>query len=376
VKTTNDKIPFREYHLLRFLTHYDLSQTPLDVAIHRYFRQNRALGSKDRAYIAATAYRLIRFLGLVDHLIEGKPTWKKRVKCLQGSLEARSDFPMHVKLSFPKVLFERLLKSFSLEEAFRLCKASLQEAPITIRVNPLKTTREALFAALQARGEVKLCHASQLGLRLMKRDIFSNWPEFREGLFEIQDEGSQCVADLVDAGPGDRVLDYCAGSGGKTLGFAHKLKRRGQIYLYDVRRAILYRARQRLKRAGIQNAQIVLSEDALRKVCMGMDWVLVDVPCTGTGTLRRNPDMKWRYSDTMLFELVQKQREIFAKALRFLKSGGHIVYATCSLLSEENQKQTAHFLKTHSIRFVRDFQTFPDDMDGFYAAVFQKIDSN
>ncbi len=122
-------------------------------------------------------------------------------------------------------------------------------------------------------------------------------PEFKQGLFEVQDEGSQLIANLMDPTPGDQVMDYCAGSGGKTLAFAPKMQHRGQIYLHDIRPWALDEARKRLKRAGIQNAQVVLPEDPkLNKLRGKMDWVLVDAPCTGSGTFRRNPDMKWKFS--------------------------------------------------------------------------------
>lgn len=200
-------------------------------------------------------------------------------------------------------------------------------------------------------------------------------PEFKKGLFEVQDEGSQLLAALVKAEPGQLVMDYCAGSGGKTLAFAPLMHNKGQIFLHDIRSYALIEARKRLKRAGIQNAQIVLAEDEkLKKLKKKMDWVLVDAPCSGTGTMRRNPDMKWAFTEDTIPRLVGQQRTIFEKALSYLHPQGKIIYATCSLLKEENEEQVTHFLKTYSLKLVAPFfQTKPSkgEMDGFFGAIFE-----
>ena len=187
----------------------------------------------------------------------------------------------------------------------------------------------------------------------------------------MQDEASQQVAALVQAKPGDHVLDYCSGSGGKALAFAPAMDGKGQIYLHDIRAHILQEAKRRLKRAGVQNAQ-VLTTDKLKPLKKKCDWVLVDAPCTGTGTLRRNPDMKWRFTGEMLQRLIGEQRTIFEKALSYLKPEGRIVYATCSILKEENSEQIAHFLKTYGLKLEDSpLQTLPEEggMDGFFGAV-------
>jgi 16S rRNA (cytosine967-C5)-methyltransferase len=172
---------------------------------------------------------------------------------------------------------------------------------------------------------------------------------YKKGLFEVQDEASQIVADHVEVQPGDLVLDYCAGGGGKTLAFAHRMKGKGQIFMTDTRYApkangegskLVSEAKERLRRAGIQNAQqLVPDHPHLTEHLRGkFDWILLDVPCSGTGTMRRHPELKYKYMDlSALRELVQLQREIVDAAVPFLKlNGGHLVYSTCSVLQEEN----------------------------------------
>ena len=200
--------------------------------------------------------------------------------------------------------------------------------------------------------------------------------EFKKGYFEVQDEASQLIAELIAIEPGMRFLDYCAGSGGKSLAIAPRLKERGQLFLHDIRPRALLEARKRLKRAGIQNAQLLPADSPNKRLLkMKMDWVLVDAPCTGTGTFRRNPDMKWKFEDQLLPRIIQEQREIFEEALSFLKPGGHIVYATCSVLPQENLHQAAYFLDRFPLEQIGEpFSSIPltGEMDGFFGVVFKK----
>jgi len=212
---------------------------------------------------------------------------------------------------------------------------------------------------------------SPAGIVFKQKISFSHLEEFQQGLFEVQDEGSQLLAFLVHAEPGDHVLDFCAGSGGKTLAFAPKMEGQGQIYLHDIRPKALQEAKKRLKRAGIQNYQIASPKTLKRK----MDWILVDAPCSGTGTIRRNPDMKWRFSPDRLSDLVEQQREIFDQALSCLKPGGTLVYGTCSLLKQENEEQAQFFLERYPhVKTGPVLCTLPSSgkMDGFYGVAFKK----
>lgn len=373
------KLPFREHHLFELLYAYDSQKLPLDLCINQYFRKHPALGSKDRAFIAETTYSLVRWQGLLDYLAPDS-TWEERFEVLQNSeipeLIKNQEIPLHNRVSFPEYLFDLIKASHGEEKAIELCLVSNVPAPTTIRVNTLKITRDELFKRWNTEYDISPTKVSPEGIVFHKKINFFQLPEFKAGLFEVQDEGSQLLAQLVQTKPGDLVLDYCAGSGGKTLAFAPLMQNKGQIYVHDIRPWALLEARKRLKRAGIQNGQLLLPDSPqLTKLKKKMDWVLVDAPCTGTGTLRRNPDMKWKFEPDTLYRLIGQQRTIFEKALSFLKPRGKIVYATCSLLKEENQEQMEHFIKTYDLTIEQEpFQSLPSEggMDGFFAVVLRR----
>jgi 16S rRNA (cytosine967-C5)-methyltransferase len=375
--------PFRLFHLLAIFNAYDQQTLPLDLFLKDYFSAHKAIGSKDRTYIAGTAYSLIRWKGLLDFLCNENfisMNWENRLDLFLDpkfeSAKTRSDIPTHVHLSFPKELFNLIVESHGLQKAQKICEICNHSAPTTVRVNIIKTTREQLLKKWSSIYEVSPCSISELGIVFHRRINFLSMQEFKDGLFEVQDEGSQLLADLIKAKPGDLVMDYCAGSGGKTLAFAPRMLNKGQIYLHDIRNYVLEQAKKRLRRAGIHNTQIVLEGDAkLKKLKKNMDWVLVDAPCSGTGTLRRNPEMKWKF-DSNKFERIQgQQRTIFEKALSFLKPDGRIIYSTCSILKEENQEQAAHFIKTYHLNMEGEvFESLPqkNGMDGFYGIVLKR----
>lgn len=372
--------PFRQHHILNIFEGYDQQLLPLDRFLRDYFRLHKALGSKDRAYIADTACALVRWRGLLDFLCGDAPDWKQRLNIFFDSSfehsKQKMDLPDHIRLSFPKNLFDCLVSSHGLQKACEICAISNEPAPTTVRINTMKTTREEMLTRWKGIYEVLPCMFSFNGIIFKKRVNFSSMPEYQEGLFEVQDEGSQLLAELVKAKPGDLVMDYCAGSGGKTLAFAPQMQNKGQIYLHDIREYIFKESRKRLRRAGIQNAQVVYpNDDKLKKLKKSMDWVLVDAPCSGTGTLRRNPDMKWKFETSKIVQIQGQQRMIFEKALSFLKPTGRIVYSTCSLLNEENNEQIAHFIKTYDLVLVENaFESLPkkNGMDGFYGAILKR----
>lgn len=374
-------LPFRIYHLHNLLIDYAHQTLPVDLYIHHYFRAHKALGSQDRGFIAETFYGLIRWQGLIDYLTNGSSDWEIRIKTFLDAdtkqLSLDPSIPILARISFPKDLFEAIVHSHGMEKAIELCRLCNFPAPTTIRVNTLKTSREYLFALWKDIYDISLCETSSTGIIFHKKINFFSLEEFQKGFFEVQDEGSQILAHLVQVKPGDQVMDYCSGSGGKTLAFAPSMESKGQVFLHDVRPHALLECRKRLKRAGIQNAQIVYAEDVgrLNKLKKRMDWILVDAPCSGTGTLRRNPDMKWKYEPPMLHRLVGLQRQIFERGLSFLKPGGKIVYGTCSLLNEENSQQVEHFIKTYDLQLVgTPFESLPSKggMDGFFGAVFER----
>jgi 16S rRNA (cytosine967-C5)-methyltransferase len=373
-------IQFRNTHLLQVLETFEKQRLPLDVFLRIYFKNNKAIGAHDRRYIAETLYSMIRWKGLIDHFCKEDQSWKKRLEVLETLIPEDhiqdTNIPLHDRVSFPKVYFDFLTEQIGEEKAISFCLSSNTPAPTTIRANALKTTRDQLFQRLKLSQPVKIALTSPLAIHFARRVNFLILPEFREGLFEVQDEGSQLAALEVAAKPGDHVLDYCAGSGGKTLAIAPQMKGKGQIYLHDIRSQVLSEAKKRLNRAGIQNVQTVFSEDLKKKnLNQRMDWVLVDAPCSGSGTLRRNPDMKWRFSFEDLKRTIQSQRDIFTKALTFVKPKGHIVYTTCSVFPMENEDQVKYFTENLPVTAISPpFQSTPSSggMDGFYSIVLQK----
>ncbi len=366
---------FRDHHLFQILNSTDFGSVPLDVHLGHYFRNHRAIGSKDRKVIAEKIYKLVRWLSLIDYFCPGAHGWSERCKVLEqiDILQKAQDpsIPVHIRASFPRHFFNLLINCYGETEAFDICLSSNSPAPTTVRINPLKTTRAELMSLLEKRFSIRATPHSELGIHFAEKVNFNELEEFKMGLFDVQDEGSQLVANLVDAKPGDQVLDYCAGAGGKTLAFAPKLQGKGQIYLHDIRDRPLQEAKKRLKRAGIENCQLLSSPN--KKALKGkMDWVLVDVPCSGSGTLRRNPDLKWKFSPEMLSRLVAEQRAIFSEALTYLAPNGKIVYATCSILPEENEQQLQFFNQTYGLESVGiPFKSLPikGGMDGFFGAI-------
>lgn len=373
-------IPFRSHHLVQIMHRYAAGGVPLDRLLYRYLREHPAIGAQDRREISAKAYYYVRHVRLIEALTE-TPHTIERLLTTAANLPAEEvinsmNIPLPVRYSVPDVLWTLLLDAYGEKKAIEIADAWNDEAPTTIRANLAKISRQALLEKFASHG-AKACLVSLAGITFPKRLPLFSLPEFREGLFEMQDEASQLVADLMQVSPGDQVLDYCAGSGGKTLGFAPRMQGKGQIYLHDIRPAALIEARQRLKRAGVQNSQLLFPDSPhLKKCYQKMDWVLVDAPCSGTGTFRRNPDMKQSFTLEALYRLRSQQRVIFEKALSSLKPGGHIVYATCSVLPQENEEQLAHILKTYPVKLQEGrVQTVPTrgGMDGFFAVVLQKL---
>ncbi len=369
---------FHQNHILNFLSQFDGAPSiPLDMQLRHYLKQNKAIGSKDRKVIGDTIYELVRWTGLLDANIVTPITWDKRLDTLlntpKANMSNKEGIEPHQKVSFPKEFYDILLSHLGPSATNQFCLNSNLTAPITIRVNLLKTTRDALFKILSAQFSVSLCKESKTGILFHKKINFFEVPEFKQGFFEIQDEASQLVAEYVEAVPGDEVLDYCAGSGGKSLSIATKMKGKGQLFIHDIRKKPLEQAKIRFNRAGIQNIQMLI--DLPNNLKRRMNWLLLDVPCTGSGTWRRNPDQKWKFSKTVLDRLVLEQRNIFESALPYLHPKGRIVYATCSVLPEENEQQIAYFMEKYNLISTKPFfKSFPkpDEKDGFFAAVLEK----
>ena len=262
-----------------------------------------------------------------------------------------SDAPSHVQADVPEWIGPSLAENFG-EDWITEAQGLAARPPLDLRVNTLKADRSRVEKALARSGAVAAPIARQ-GLRIPSGsgpDRLPNVtaePAFHKGWFEVQDEGSQIVADLMLAIPGEQVLDFCAGGGGKTLAMAASMNNKGQVHAYDADRKRLAPIVERLKRAGTRNVQFHEERGSLDPMSGRFDRVLVDVPCTGTGTWRRRPDTKWRLTERNLEERLAQQRMVLSEAAGFVRPGGILAYVTCSVLPQENQQQIAAFLVDH-----------------------------
>jgi 16S rRNA (cytosine967-C5)-methyltransferase len=256
--------------------------------------------------------------------------------------------------------------------------AMMSQAPLDLRVNTIKSTREDVLAELKDDGfDAHAGAISPLCIRVFGRPQIAQHRLFKEGCIEIQDQGSQMVAVVADAKPGEQVADFCAGAGGKTLALGASMKNKGRLVAMDVLGGRLMRAKERFRRAGLHNIEtreLTSERDKfVKRHQEHFDLVLVDAPCTGTGTWRRDPDKRWRQLGPGISTLVPLQKNILESAERMVKPGGRLVYATCSLLPEENELQVDEFLKTHAdFERSRDYLKLTPaehDTDGFFAAV-------
>ncbi|MCZ4090650.1 RsmB/NOP family class I SAM-dependent RNA methyltransferase [Sinorhizobium psoraleae] len=257
------------------------------------------------------------------------------------------DAPLHVQADIPEWTQASFEENFS-ENWLAEAQALAGRPTLDLRVNTLKATRDKVLKALERSGAEPATIARH-GVRIPAGEGASRLPNvtaeisFQKGWFEVQDEGSQIVADLVFPHEGEQVLDYCAGGGGKTLAMSAAMNNKGQVHAYDTDRKRLAPIIERLKRAGTRNVQVHESAEALAPLAGRFDRVLVDAPCTGTGTWRRRPDTKWRLTQKNLEERLAQQEEALASAAQFVRPGGHLIYVTCSVLPEENESQVYGF---------------------------------
>ena len=277
-----------------------------------------------------------------------------------GLVRGDADAPDHVRANVPEWLWPSFVTAFG-SKAVAEGAAMCDRAPADVRVNSLKATREKVLKALQSFNP-EPARYSPLGIRVPPPSGPARTPNlqseaaFQAGWCEIQDEGSQIAAALTGAGPRKQVLDLCAGGGGKTLAMAAVMQNTGQIYAYDEDRTRLKPIFERVKRAGVRNVQILRAGDDAALTALGprFDVVLVDAPCTGTGTWRRRPEAKWRLKPAALADRQKQQREVLSRAAALVKPGGRLVYVTCSVLPEENGDQIAAFSEEN-----REFKGLP-----------------
>ena len=349
---------------------------PADAVLSHYFREHRQLGHADRGFVAETCFAVLRRLRSLTARCDGDASPRRLLLaalfCLRGwnlkelapvtrdtdaawlaaaKAAKTEDWPAAVRCDLPDWLHERLVAQFGADTE-ALAMALNRPAPLDLRVNPLKTTREAVLARLAADGiAAEACAYSPLGIRLADKPALARHPLFVAGDIEVQDEGSQLLGFLVAPKRGEMVADFCAGAGGKTLLLGALMRSTGRLYAFDVAEKRLANLKPRLARSGLSNVHPVRIESEndqkVKRLAGKLDRVLVDAPCSGLGTLRRNPDLKWRQSPESVAELSAKQGAILAAAARLVKPGGRLVYATCSLLAEENDGVVQAFLAAH-----------------------------
>ncbi len=354
---------------------------PADTTLSRYFKDHPRLGGRERGAIAEGVYAVLRnksfftdfagsgngmrrlaILGLAEAvgaeslggLSEEEVEFLARIKEIDRTL-----MPAQKRANLPDWLYEKFVAQFGEEETVILAEALNQPAPLDLRVNSIKATRDDVMNELaQAPIVAEPMPFAPLGLRIHKKPSLQNLPLFKSGAIEVQDEGSQVLSQIVGAKRGEMVVDFCAGAGGKTLALGALMRNTGRLYAFDVSEKRLAKLKPRLARSGLSNVhpvQIAHERDVkIKRLAGKVDRVLVDAPCSGLGTLRRNPDVKWRQKPEAVTEMHHKQIAILDGAARLLKGGGRLVYATCSLLEEENDRVVEQFLAAHE-----DFELVP-----------------
>ncbi len=393
---------------------------PADAQLSAYFRHNPKLGGQDRARIADSVYGvlrhlmalrwllpdatprqllalwLMRFQGMNQRDLEPLIKDKDRAALQEARGKKLDEAPLAVKAELPDWIMAQLRSTLDEAAILALGRSLQATAPLDLRVNILKDSREAVLDLLhkQELAADPTPH-SPWGIRLTAPQDLSRHVLFKKGVIEVQDEGSQLLALLVGARRGEMVADLCAGAGGKTLALGAAMASSGRLYAFDISEKRLAKLSPRLKKSGLSNvtAQLINSENdtRIKRLAGKLDRVLIDAPCSGLGTLRRNPDLKFRQTPATLASLTQTQASLIRAGAKMLKPGGRLVYATCSLLDAENQVIVANFLAEHPefrllpARDILASQRIPLDTgeylslspgthgtDGFFAAVLEK----
>ena len=349
---------------------------PADGILRHFFRENPLLGGQDRAFIAETVFGILRHRFFLESLTEritprslvlaylvkfngmnlreltsliseSETKWLAEIKAIK--LET---LPLAIQAEFPEWLVEKLKQSMTDADILNLGFSLQKSAPLDLRVNTILAKRNQVLETLSQEGiEAQETPYSPCGIRLTGKPAINRHELFLSGKIEVQDEGSQLLGYLLAPKRGEMVVDFCAGAGGKSLLLGALMNSKGRLYAFDISEKRLSNLKPRFKRSGLSNlhAQRIANENDIKvkRLAGKIDRVLVDAPCSGLGTLRRNPDLKWRQSPQSIEELKAKQAAILSAAASLLKPGGRLVYATCSFLPEENQQVVQDFLNTH-----------------------------
>jgi 16S rRNA (cytosine967-C5)-methyltransferase len=383
-------------HVQELLGNIRASSKPADSLMDSFFRSHKYLGSHDRRFIAETTYGTLRHLRKCEFILQNaigansenvnredgllllpiaylaaieqrsltaadvssqlsSMALKKGMVTFLKTLSDGLSIPQNdvaeqigIEHSYPDWMVRRLLYEYGHEETEKICKSLNEPAPLTLRVNLLKTTIEQCQEELKKQEiESTRTAISPYGLQITKRINVFSLKSFQDGYFEVQDEGSQILPLLIDPKPTAKVLDACAGAGGKTLGFAAIMKNRGEIFATDTNGYRLKELKKRSRRAGafnIRPLEVASVGDLPEKFRDYFDVVFVDAPCSGLGTIRRNPGMKWTVTEETVQEVSAKQAEILRQCAPFVKPEGMLVYATCTLLRQENEDVVNQFV--------------------------------
>ncbi|HTF18253.1 MAG TPA: RsmB/NOP family class I SAM-dependent RNA methyltransferase [Chryseolinea sp.] len=372
-----------------------------DKVIEKVLKQNPKWGARDRKFIAETTYDIVRWYRLIQNITEAEDGdyWK-----LLGGWCIVNDIPLPTWEEFADLNIERVTQRLDKMNNIRRFRESIPDwmdeqgerelgdrwdselhalngdAPVVLRANGLKTTRKELRDRLETDGIVTSdVVGTEDALQLRQRQNVFRHESFKEGLFEVQDTASQFVAPFLQPAPGLRIIDACAGAGGKTLHLAALMKNRGRLVALDVEPAKLEELKKRARRAGVDNleARQIESSKTIKRLENTADRLLLDVPCSGLGVLRRNPDAKWKLSPAFIDEVRGLQQHILHDYESMLKPGGLMVYSTCSIMPSENENQVRAFLEQQKGKFelISERHCWPSEgFDGFYMALMRKMD--
>jgi 16S rRNA (cytosine967-C5)-methyltransferase len=371
-----------------------------DKVIEKVLKQNSKWGARDRRFIAETTYDIVRWYRLIQNITEAEANdyWK-----LLGGWCVIHDIPLPAWEEFKGISEQKVRTRFEKMNAIRKFRESIpdwldelgekelgnlwnkelqslnEEAQVVLRTNTLKVSRRELTSILlEDKVETSTMPDLPDALILRQRQNVFRLPAFKEGLFEVQDASSQRIAPFMRIEPGMRVIDACAGAGGKTLHIASLLENRGRIIAMDTEGWKLDELKKRARRAEISNIEtrVIESSKTIKRLDNSADRVLLDVPCSGLGVLKRNPDAKWKLSTEFIENVKSLQQHIITDYCNMVKPGGIMVYSTCSILPSENEKQVDEFLSKQSGKFelVDQMHCWPSDgFDGFYMAAIKRL---
>jgi 16S rRNA (cytosine967-C5)-methyltransferase len=373
-----------------------------DKVLAELFKQNSKWGSRDRGFVAENSYDIVRWwrklryiIGIdseavtIDNIKHIVDLWLtiNGFEILDGKLDPKAlqkkyndpKLPRSVKYSIPDWLDQMGVNQLGEDEWIKILDGFNIQAPVFIRANTAKNTRDELVEILAKNNiTTQIVPESNVALKLVKRQNVFITPAFKEGRFEVQDPGSQMIVDMLDLASGMRVIDACAGAGGKSLYISNKMNNKGQIISLDVEQWKLDELKKRARRNGAGNIETrLIIAKTIKRLKDSADRVLLDVPCSGLGTIRRNPDAKWKLSENFISDVMTLQTKILFEYSKMVKQGGILVYATCSILPCENEDQVKRFLSNHpnfELINERRTDTLTSGFDGFYMAQMKRIE--